>query len=107
MRMGLQVGFGQPIGRETLEKIKAAGFRLVRIDGQDGRDPALAREVIDAGLEPLVIIRNADQIASLPRDIDLEFGNEPDIEKFGWTKYSNVERALSEAANSTFIRYPP
>jgi hypothetical protein len=107
MRMGLQVGFGHLVGRDLLDKLRNAGFTLIRIDCQTNRDPALAQEVIDAGLQPLVIIRDADQIPLLPEGIDIEFGNEPDIEKFGWTKFNKADAAINETTYAAVMRNAP
>lgn len=104
---GLHCGFGQPLGDETLEAVKAHGFTIVRIDLQgqdaDGRplptglpletSAGLAREVIDHGLQPLCIVRKADQMLALPPGALVELGNEPDLEQFGWTVESYIREA--------------
>lgn len=88
---GLQCGFGQELGAGTLAEVKAQGFTIVRIDLQDCSQEAttaLAWEVINAGMQPLCIVRRVEQIAVLPQGSLVELGNEPDIKKFGWTKSS-------------------
>jgi hypothetical protein len=84
---GLQVGFGDPIG-PVLEDLRKIGFTIIRLDLQEADLPtttARAREVIDAGLQPLCIIRRAEQIAACPEGALIELGNEPDLAHFGWT----------------------
>jgi hypothetical protein len=84
---GLQVGFGDPIG-PVLDELRVIGFTIIRLDLQHCDQPttaALAQEVIDAGLQPLCIIRRAEQMVVLPTGSLIELGNEPDLEHEGWT----------------------
>jgi hypothetical protein len=88
---GLQAGFGDPLGVDTLTQIRDRGFTIVRIDLQDvdqETTTALAQEVIDVGLQPLCIIRRPEQLHVLPEGSLAEAGNEPDLAKFGWTRAS-------------------
>lgn len=85
---GLQCGFGAPLGRMVLDDIRALGITIVRIDLQESSQEdtvILAQEVLDAGLQPLCIIRRPEQIPILPEGALIEVGNEPDLEHFGWT----------------------
>ncbi|HYB96205.1 MAG TPA: hypothetical protein VEC39_14635 [Vicinamibacterales bacterium] len=104
---GLQCGFGEFLGADTLAAVRAAGFSVVRLDlqgqGADGRPlpdglplektALLAQEVVDQGLQPLCIIRRAEQMTVLPDGALVEFGNEPDLAKFGWTRESYLKEA--------------
>lgn len=97
---GLHAGFGAFLGAETLAEIRAHGFTIVRIDCQDvdqALTAQLAQEVIDAGLQPLVIIRRVEQLSVLPVGALAEAGNEPDIAKFGWTKRRYRDFAIAAA----------
>lgn len=94
LRMGLQTGFGAPRGAETMRAIAAIGCELCRIQlhhpGTNrrlttGEAEAVIGEVIDAGLAPYVIIREAAQIKQVPRGVKLELGNEPEDPGNGWT----------------------
>jgi hypothetical protein len=93
---------GQLIGSELLVSLKQQGFSVIRIDCQrDGVDTAAcAQEVLDAGLQPLVIIRRAEQMKNMPEGPLYELGNEPNYEHNGWTLRSYIEegdRAVSVA----------
>lgn len=93
---GLQCGFGAALGQPTLEAVRGQGFTIVRIDLQqcDLQTTALlAQEVIDAGLQPLCIIRRAEQMEVLPEGALVELGNEPDLAHFGWTLESYTAEA--------------
>ncbi|CAB4177296.1 hypothetical protein UFOVP998_6 [uncultured Caudovirales phage] len=86
---GLQCGFGDLLGGETLAAVRDQGFTIVRIDLQaadQAKTAQLAQEVIDAGLQPLCIVRRVEQLSVLPPGALVEAGNEPDIAKFGWSK---------------------
>jgi len=87
---GLQCGFGAPLGT-VLAELKGLAFSLIRLDLQDVDDAtttALAQEVLDAGLQPLCIIRRPEQMLAVPPACLMELGNEPDLEHFGWTPES-------------------
>lgn len=93
---GLQCGFGEFLGEATLTSVREVGFTIVRIDLSQPdvvKNVALAQEVIDAGLQPLCIIRRAEQMTGLPAGALVECGNEPDIAKFGWTRESYLAEA--------------
>lgn len=93
---GLHCGFGEFLGADTLQSVKAQGFAVVRIDCQaqdNARTAQLAQEVIDAGLQPLVIVRRAEQMRVLPEGALVEAGNEPDIARFGWSVNAYVQHA--------------
>lgn len=101
---GLQCGFGELLGQDTLTSIRAQGFSVVRIDLQeadDSKTALLAQEVIDAGLQPLCIVRRAEQMIVLPEGSLVECGNEPDIAKFGWTRDSYLREARRCVAIAT------
>lgn len=101
---GLQCGFGEFLGAETLDAVREQGFTIVRIDCQEvdeAKTAQLAQEVIDAGLQPLVIVRRVEQIGILPDGALIEAGNEPDIKDFGWTKRSYLDFANACAAEAT------
>ena len=93
---GLQCGFGDALGAETLTAVRDQGFTIVRVDLQkadQAKTTQLAQEVNDAGLQPLCIVRRAEQMSVLPAGALVELGNEPDLAHFGWT----VESYLAEA----------
>jgi hypothetical protein len=80
---------------EHLADVKAQGFSLVRIDLQrDSGELVQQRttEIHTAGLRPLLILREQDQLDWVPEGVDVELGNEPDLEHEGWTPETYVER---------------
>lgn len=106
---GLQCGFGEFLGAETLAAVRDQHFSIIRIDCQDvdqAKTAQLAQEVIDAGLQPLVIVRRVEQLAVLPPGALAEAGNEPDIAKFGWTKrtYRDFAHACVREAQRLELR---
>lgn len=96
--MGLQTGFADMRGAETMAAVRAIGCQMCRISLNRSHDDAkpfervphkIARALIDevrqAGMEPLVIVRDADQIKKdVPRGVRVGFGNEPEDAIFGW-----------------------
>lgn len=103
---GLQCGFGNPLGVETLAEVKTQGFTIVRVDLQEvshGATYDLAQEVVDAGLQPLCIIRRVGQMALLPEGALVELGNEPNDPGFGWTRASyraEADKCVVEATRT-------
>lgn len=92
---GLQCGFGYPLG-EVLIDLARFPFPIIRLDLQrcdQTTTTLLAQEVIDAGLQPLCIIRSAEQMTVLPTGSLMELGNEPDLEHEGWTPESYIAAA--------------
>ncbi len=88
---GLQCGFGEFLGAEVYDSMKALGFTIARLDLQEqsqDRTAQLAQEAIDHGIQPLCILRRVEQLSVLPVGALAEAGNEPDIKKFGWSKAS-------------------
>lgn len=82
MIRGLVAGFGDPLAHE-LPALKALGVQLIRTDCQKRDDETTAArtiEILDAGLVPLVIIRDVSQLALLPPGTNVELRNEPDLE---------------------------
>jgi len=93
---GLQVGFGDPLDPATLQELRQLGFTIIRLDLQknsQAQTAALAQEVLDAGLQPLCIIRRSEQIEVLPEGALIELGNEPDLEHEGWTVAEYIREA--------------
>jgi len=79
---GLNVGNGGHLIGGVLADVRAFGYKVVRVDCQDVSltdTPILAQEIIDAGLQPLIIVRHAEQIETLPAGCLVEVGNEPDL----------------------------
>lgn len=103
---GLQCGFGDFLGIDLLNDIHKQGFAIIRLDLQISNPQLthdLAQEVIDIGMQPLCIIRRAEQLDYLPPGSLAELGNEPDISQFGWTLDSYVaecRRAVPIARDS-------
>lgn len=113
VKPGLQVGFGRPLGGELLGDVKAQGFEVVRIQAflsdepgfpqvSAGETAVLVQEVLEAGLLPLTIIRDAAQVQHVPAGLPVEFGNEPDLGgQFGWPDpdeyLAGFHRAISAA----------
>jgi hypothetical protein len=84
---GLQCGFGEALG-PVLGQLSSFPFHIVRIDLQrcdQAHTAELANEVLLYGLQPLCIVRRAEQIDVLPEGALIELGNEPDLEHEGWT----------------------
>lgn len=98
---GLQTGFGDPLGAETLRSIRAEGFTIVRLDCQQCSDvwtAALAQEAINEGLQPLVTVRRPEALRALPDGALAEFGNEPDLgSHFGWPTFESYWTPCREA----------
>jgi len=93
---GLQCGFGDFLGPELLNDIKNQGFTILRLDIQEvspQKGDALAQEVIDAGMQPLCIVRYAEQLKHLPKGTLAELGNEPDISSNKWIVESYTREA--------------
>jgi FRG1-like domain len=100
---GLQCGFGAPLGAALLEQLRLIGFTIIRLDLQkvdDALTHSLAEEVITAGLQPLCIIRRAEQMHHLPEGALVELGNEPDLEHehFPLDEYIEVAEECVEIA---------
>lgn len=102
MIRGLQAGFGEMLGPSTLGALRALGVQLVRLDCQ-GASPmatgALVREVLEAGLVPYPIVREAAQLVHLPAGTNVELRNEPDLEGPSPADYEGlVHQVASECA---------
>lgn len=84
MKRYLQAIFNEPISHDDLRLIRSLGFDGVRVDVQkmgSGTDVRmLLLDVEGAGLEALVVVRDADQIYELPYPTHVELRNEPDLE---------------------------
>jgi hypothetical protein len=104
MQRGLHVGFGATVGSAVLDDLRLRGCQLVRAQAfTDDFYPTspevthqIAQEILDAGMRPLIIVRTPGQILDLPLGVDVEMGNEPDLQKFGWTPAS-YWRAVQDA----------
>ncbi len=73
MKMGIQA-WPTP---EDLVQIRERRFSVVRIDCQNTDDPmALIQPVLDAGLEPLAIIKRPEMLDRINEQLYVEFGNE-------------------------------
>lgn len=82
MVKGLQAGFGELLGPATLANLRGLGVQLVRLDCQASSPMAtgaLVREVLEAGLVPFPIVREAAQLVHLPAGTNVELMNEPDL----------------------------
>jgi hypothetical protein len=102
-KAGLQCGHGEELGGVLLE-LAAFPFPIIRIDLQqcDQETTALrAQEVINAGLQPLCIIRRSEQMIILPEGSLIELGNEPDLEHFNFP----LDEYLQVAAECVPIAY--
>ena len=78
MKRGLQI-----FDTLHLDEIVARKFDMVRIDCQHETPEvihALVREITETGLEPVVILREAAQLAAVPAGLRVEPRNEPDLE---------------------------
>lgn len=113
-RMGLQTGFGEVRGAATMAALATVGCQVCRVSLNVGPDytpvtPAVAEqilgEVLDAGMAPLVIIRDPAQIDLVPDGVAIELGNEPDLAHFGWTLES-YRAALGPAIRRCDGRHP-
>lgn len=85
MIRALQAGFGEPIA-ETLPGLLAIGVQGARLDclGLDAAQTlVLVNEVLSAGMIPLAIVDTPAQLALLPRGVNVEFHNEPDLARRG------------------------
>jgi len=97
---GLHCGFGDFLGPETLTQVREERLTIPRITANrpdatqhhaanmasPERCRDLAQEVVDAGLQPFLSVVRAEQVALVHPGTLIEAGNEPDIEKFGWSK---------------------
>lgn len=109
--MGLQTGFADLRGAETMAALKAVGCQMCRISlNRSHDDPhpfqrvphkkarALIDEVRRAGMAPLVIVREADQITKdVPKGVRVGFGNEPEDPAFGWSSQAQYMDAAWKA----------
>ena len=101
---GLQVGHGHLIGAELLQELAAFPIPIIRIDLQEcsqNDTTLLAQEVLDAGLQPLCIIRRSEQMLKCPFGSLIELGNEPDLEHFNFP----LDEYLQVAAECVPIAY--
>lgn len=100
MMRGLQAGFGGHTIAHELAELRRRHVEMVRVDAPDAA-PVL--EVMAAGLRPLAIVRSVDVIARLPDGVDIELGNEPDIEANGWTVQTYAKAITLAAIRSKAI----
>lgn len=98
---GLQTHFGARVDMETLEAVHSFGYRMARIDAQHADIPTTLAMIVDteaAGMAPLIIVRDGDQLVNLPEGLDYELLNEPDINGPTAKVYAGiVERAAKIA----------
>lgn len=97
----IQVGFDAGVLKEDLELVKDLGFQVVRHDVQRlNRDQILHIINItkDSGLEPLLIVWNADQLRELPSNLMYELRNEPDLEGPDPSSYRALMLEAAEVA---------
>ena len=101
MRIGMQAGFaGDLFGADLLEQIQFQDFEIVRAEA-GSNPPAVAAEILAAGLAPLIICRTIQQVEALPLEVMVEIGNEPDLAHFLERDFNgSIEtwRAVSMAA---------
>lgn len=101
MIRGLQAGFGELLGASTLAALKGIGVQLVRLDCQASSPMAagaLVREVLEAGLVPYPIVREAAQLHYLPTGTNVELMNEPDLNGPTPAVYESAVHAISRHA---------
>ncbi len=110
MITGYQVGGGQLIAEDTLAQCAARGAKIARVQAFTAHVPKtltppelttqIAAQPLDHGMHPLVIILDPAQIDDIPDSeaIFIEAGNEPDLDKFGWTpgSYSDFVIACTQ-----------
>lgn len=91
MNMGLQI-----FDTRYLAEMVAHGFTMARFDAQHLANPAqFVNEILAIGLRPLMILREVDQLDHTPEGVDVELGNEPDLEHEGWDGCANyAQRAV-------------
>lgn len=89
-------------GAETAAAVRALGCGAARVQlwtGEDvagGEHPLVSREkaeeiigeVVDAGMVPYTMLRRAKQVKHVPPGIPIEYGNEPEDPKYGFTPLS-------------------
>jgi hypothetical protein len=93
MLMGLQI-----FNTDHVAELGAQGFAVARIDLQTaGTDLVMQRidELLRYDVRPLAILREVDQLDAVAEGVDVELGNEPDLEHEGWTPASYRERCLA------------
>lgn len=80
---GVQTHFDALVSPEHIEPLAGWQWAYARVDVQRAdayTANAIVQQVKEAGLRPLAIIRDAQQMLELPDDIDFELRNEPDLE---------------------------
>lgn len=85
MKVGLGTHFNARVGAMTLNKVRALGWEMARIDAQLSHEQltrGMIGETLDADLEPYVVVRDAAQLQWVPRGTGtkVELKNEPDLE---------------------------
>jgi hypothetical protein len=104
---GLQAGFGDLLGAQTLADLRAIGVQLVRLDCQKASPKGtevLVREVLDAGMVPYPIIRDAAQLHYLPPGLNVELMNEPDLNGPTPVEYERAVLSMAEHAEDVGVR---
>lgn len=107
MIRGIQAGFGELLGAPTLTALRERGVQLVRLDCQASSPMStglLVREVLDAGLVPYPIIREAAQLAYLPAGTNVELMNEPDLNGPSPADYEAAVQHVSRHAAGAGLR---
>lgn len=107
MIRGLQAGFGELLGAPTLTALRELGVQLVRLDCQASSPMStglLVREVLDAGLVPYPIVREAAQLAYLPAGTNVELMNEPDLNGPRPADYEAAVQHVSRHAEGAGLR---
>ncbi len=106
MQRWLQAVFNARISDDDLYAIRQLGCDGIRIDAQELMKPAdvavLADDALRFGLTPLVIVKDAWQIADLPPGSHVEVRNEPDIdtnEKLSPKDYAEIAHRCVTAAH--------
>jgi hypothetical protein len=119
MIVGLHAGHGDLLGVDYLRDLKRRGAKMARVqvykNTPSQANPTLCspseafdivQEVYEADLQPLVIIRDPEQLHHLPHHsyLDVNVGNEPDLMKFGWDvdTYNHAVRAAIEIVKAHY-----
>ncbi len=100
-RACLQVGFGAYVDKNDLNLAKDLGFEVVRHDVQNVSPSEVMKIISDtrnAGLEPLLIITDGNQLRELPSEVMYELKNEPDLEFPNATHYHEIMVEAAEVA---------
>ncbi|MGE3276713.1 MAG: hypothetical protein AB7O67_16500 [Vicinamibacterales bacterium] len=107
MLVGLQAGFGDPIGVDTLKALRARLVDGVRLDVRGAASEAWVRALIgeaySVGLEVLAIA-SLREMLWLPAGTAVELENEPDLNGPSATEYAERAREAIQIAHARGLR---